>query len=338
MPNFTPRPDRSLVRRLRQTDEQLASVFNQSWQAIADNLQLGANILAEITQQVASITDTITTIENSYNTQLSALSTAQSAASPVLATSLQRNTEVNNLNTANTNAVNKTAAANTALTTANNNLSTVASEAQPYNALLNAIAQLGRPNNSMLGTSGTGGATWLLASGQSFTVEMGYVSLRRSAGTDGGTLAVGSFATIPLNTTGYMNARNQFGLVETSLNNNALTLPCTGGDCKYYVWSLANFCGIGGANSRLTLDSALISGGGAVQSIAGRASASEDFNQVSAGFGAFSVGGSSPELRLDAIVQSSHPSSSGVALGRAVGSGSGSEEFASLLFLRRRIL
>lgn len=336
MPNFTPRPDRSLVRRLTTVDEQLASVFNQSWQAITDNLQLIANVAAELTQQTAAIDVNVTALENSYNTQLASLQSAQSAASPVLATSNQRNSEVNSINNNFNTANNKTAVANVALTAAETNLNAVAVEAQPYNVLLNAIAQLTRPNNSMLGTNASGTLGWLVASGQSFTLEMGYVSLRRSASTDGGSIAPGNFVTVPLNTKGFMNARNQWGLVETDLSNNAVILPCTGGNCRYYFWGLSTVCGVGSANTRARTDSTIVSGGSSVQSISGRSSASEDFNQFSTIFSAFNVGASQVELRLDAIAQNSHPNVAGAALGR--GLDAGSADFASILLLRRRIL
>ena len=111
MPNFTPRPDRSLVRALTTADEQLASVFNQSWQAVADNLQLILNNLIDLEQQRASIDATVASIETSFSSQQAQLQSAQSAASPVLAASLQRNSEANSLNTANSAATAKTAAA-----------------------------------------------------------------------------------------------------------------------------------------------------------------------------------------------------------------------------------
>lgn len=336
MPNFTPRPDRSLVRRLVTADEQLASVFNQSWQAIADNLQLIANVAAELTQQTAAIDVSITALENSYNAQLAGLQSAQSAASPVLATSAQRNSEVNALNNSFNTANNKTAAANVALTATETNLNAVAADAQPYNVLLNAIAQLTRPNNSMLGTTASGTLGWLVASGQSFTLEMGYVSLRRSASIDGGSIAPGNFATVPLNTKGFMNARNQWGLVETDLSNNAVILPCTGGNCRYYFWGLTTVCGVTSANTRARADSIVVSGSSSVQSISGRSSASEDFNQFSTIFSAFNVGATQQELRLDAIAQNSHPNLAGAALGR--GLDAGSADFASILFVRRRVL
>lgn len=336
MPNFTPRPDRSLVRALTTADEQLASVFNQSWQAIADNLQLILNNLTDLEQQRASIEATVSSIESSFSSQQAQLQAVQSAASPVLASSLQRNSEANSLNTANSAATAKTAAANTALTAAETNLNAVASNAMPFSPLLNAIAQLTRPNNSMLGTNASGALGWLVASGQSFTLEMGYVSLRRSASTDGGSFAPGNFAPVPLNTKGFMNARNQWGLVETDLINNAVILPCTGGNCRYYFWGLTTVCGVSSANTRARADNTVVSGGSSVQSISGRSSASEDFNQFSTIFSAFNVGATQVELRLEAIVQNGHPNLAGATLGRELDAGSA--DFASILFVRRRIL
>lgn len=334
---FTPSPDLRLVRIPRTTDEQLAAVFNQTIQAIVDNLQLTANTLAQLNQQVSGIDQNVGSIETSYSTQLTALENAQSSASPVLATSLTRNNSVNNLVTQNNNAVAKVAAANTALTTANNNLTSVQANAQPYRPFLQAIAALNRPNNTMTGTNAAGAVVALFSSGQSFTMEMAEFSLDRASTANGGSIAIGSFVTNPLNTKGFVNTRNQFGLEEVTLNSNTntITVPCTGGNCLYYVFSLSSFCGIGGGNSRLTLDGTPIATGSALQSIAGR-NAAEDFNQHSTGFGTFTVGSASPTLALEAIAQAVHPTLSSAALGRSVGGGV--ERYSSLILLRRRIL
>lgn len=335
MPNFTPRPDRSLARALTTADEQLASVFNQSWQAIADNLQLIFNNLTDLEQQRASIDSIVSSIETSFSSQQAQLQSAQSAASPVLAASLQRNSEANNLNTANSASTAKTAAANTALSAAETNLNAVANNAMPFSPLLSAIAQLGRPNNSMLGTNGVGAIGWFAASGQSFTVEMGYVALRVPAGGNGGSIAAGSGQQIPIATSGYMNARNQWGLVETSLDGNTLVLPCTGGSCRYYVFGHVTFSGIASANSRLRGDGASLSPGVAVQSIAGRSNASENFNQASVVFASLDVSSESRVI-LEGWVQAANTAIPSGGLGIAVGGGSA--DVAGVLFFRRRFL
>lgn len=335
---FVPSPDLSLVRKPRTTDEQLAAVMNQSVQAIVDNLQLAANTLTQLTQQVSGIDQDITNIETSYNTQLTQLETAQTNASPILATSLTRNDSVNNLVTQNNNAVAKISAANTALTAAETNLKSVQTNAQPYKPFLKAVGDLNRPNNTMTGTNSTGVVVSLFSSGQSFTIEMAEFSLDRASTANGGSIAIGSFAINPINTKGFVNARNQFGLEEVTLdtNTNTITVPCTGGNCLYYVFSLSSFCGIGGGNSRVVLDGTPIAIGSAVQSIAGRSIAAEDFNQHSVGFGTFTVGSASPTLALEAIAQAVHPSLAAAAIGRSVGGGV--ERYSSLVLLRRRIL
>lgn len=338
MTKFTPNPDLSLVRKPVTTDQQLASVFNQSIQAIVNNLQLAANVLAQLIQQTAGITSNVDNIESSYNSQLAALQTAQSNASPILATALTRTNSVNTLVTANNNAVNKITAANTALTAANNNLNSVQVNAQPFKPILQAISALNRPNNSMLGTNGSGTVVWLFSSGQSFTMEIAEFTLDRASGTNGGSIAIGSFVTNPINTKGFVNARNQFGLEEITLNTstNTITVPCTGGNCLYYVFAISNFCGIGGGNSRVVLDGSPVANGSTVQSIAGRSNASEDFNQQSVSFGSFSVGSASPGLALEAIAQAVHPSLASAAIGRSVGGSV--ERYSTLLLLRRRSL
>lgn len=338
MPAFTPSARPANVRKLATTDEQLASVFNQSWQGIVDYLQYNANNLAQLTQQIAGISDSVTAIENNYNSQLSALQAAQSNAAPILATSTQRNSSVNTLNTSNNSAAAKIAAANTALTAANTNLTNVQNNAQPFDPFLNAIAALNRPINSMLGTNGAGSVVWYSSSGQSFTIEMASVSLDRSSTANAGGLATGVFSIVPINTEGFINARNQFGLEEINLdtNTNSITVPCTGGNCLYYVFSLSSFCGIGGGNTKVTLDGSTVALGTTVQSIAGRSNAAEDFNQTSVAFGSFNVTTNSPELRIEAIPQAVHPNQASAALGRAVGGGV--ERYSSLLLLRRRIL
>lgn len=335
---FTPSPDLRLVRKPRTTDEQLAAVMNQSIQAIVDNLQLAANTLTQLTQQVSGIDQSVGSIETSYNTQLTALQTAQSNASPILATSLTRNNSVNSLVTQNNSAVAKISAASAALTAANNNLISVQANAQPYRPFLQAIAALNRPNNTMTGTNGAGAVVALFSSGQSFTIEMAEFTLDRTSTANGGSIAIGSFVTNPINTKGFVNTRNQFGLEEVTLNNNTntITVPCTGGNCLYYVFSVSSFCGIGGGNSRVVLDGTAIATGSAVQSIAGRSNAAEDFNQHSAAFGTFTVGSASPTLALEAIAQAVHPTTAAAAIGRSVGGGV--ERYSTVLLLRRRIL
>lgn len=335
MPNFTPRPDRSLVRALTTADEQLASVLNQSWQAIADNLQLILNNLTDLEQQRASIESVVTSIETSFSSQQSQLQSAQSAASPVLAASLQRNSEANSLNTANSAATAKTAAANIALTAAETNLNAVASNAMPFSLLLQAISGLNRPNNSMLGTNGAGAVAWFAASGQSFTVEMGYVALRTTVGNNGGSIAAGAGVQIAIATSGYSNCRNQWGLVETSLDGNTLVLPCTGGNCRYYMFGWATFSGIASANSRLRGDGASLSPGASVQSIAGRSTAAENFNQVSGVFAPLNVSGESRVI-LEGWVQTANTAIPSAGLG--IGLGGGSSDVAGILFFRRRFL
>lgn len=333
---FTPSPDLSLVRKLRTTDEQLAAVFNQSMQAIVNNLQLAQNTLTQLSQQIAGIGASVSGIETSYNTQLTELQAAQSNASPAIGTSATRVNSVNSLNSTNNSAVAKITAANTALTSANNNLTSVATNAQPYRAFLNALAGLNRPNNVMYGTNGAGAAIALFSSGQSFTIEMAEFTLDRASGANGGSLVTANYATVPINTKGFVNARNQFGLEEITLSNNLITVPCNGGNCLYYAFYLSSFCGVGGGNTRLVLDASPISNGSAVQSIAGRSNAAEDFNQVSIGFASFTVGSNSPALSVEAITQAVHPNLAAAALGRAVGGGI--ERFAKVLLLRRRIL
>ncbi len=338
MPAFTPSARPANVRKLRTVDEQAVSVFNQSWQALIDYLQYNSNNLAQLTQQIAGISTSVTAIENNYNSQLASLQTAQSNASPILATSTQRNSSVNTLNSSNNSAASKVAAANTALTTANTNLTNVQNNAQAFDPFLNAIAALNRPVNSMFGTNSAGSTVLFSSSGQSFTIEMASITLDRASTANAGGLATGIFSTVPLNTEGFINARNQFGLEEINLDTNTggVTVPCTGGNCLYYVFSLSNFCGIGGGNSKITLDGATVAIGTAAQSIAGRTNAAEDFNQTSAAFGVFNVTTNSPELKIEAITQAVHPSQASAALGRAVGGGV--ERYATLLLLRRRIL
>jgi hypothetical protein len=338
MAPFIPSARPANVRKLTTTDEQLASVFNQSWQGLIDYLQYNANNVAQLTQQIASISDNVTTIENNYNSQLTALEDAQSAASPILATSTLRNSNVNTLNSSNSSATSKIAAANTALTTANTNLTSVQNNSQPFDSFLNAIAALNRPINSMFGTNLAGSAVLFSSSGQSFTIEMASARLDRASAVDGGGLATGAFSTVPLNTEGFINTRNQFGLEEVNLDTTtgAIVVPCTGGNCLYYVFSLSSFCGIGGGNSKITLNGATVALGTTVQSISGRSNAAEDFNQTSAAFGAFAVTTNSPELRIEAIAQAVHPNQASAALGRSVGGGV--ERYSSLLLFRRRIL
>lgn len=332
---FTPSPDLSLVRKPRTTDEQLAAVFNQSMQAIVNNLQLAQNMLTQLSQQIAGIGASVSAIESSYNTQLTQLQTAQSSASPAIGTSATRVSSVNSLNTTNNSAVAKITAANTALSSANNNLTSVAANAQPYRVFLSALAGLNRPNNVMYGTNNAGSVIALFSSGQSFTLEMAEFTLDRASGTSGGSLVAANYATVPINTKGFVNARNQFGLEEITLNNNLITVPCTGGNCLYYAFYLSSFCGVAGGNTRLMLDTSAIGSGSAVQSIVGRSNSAEDFNQLSLGFASFTVGSNSPTLSVEAIAQAVHPSLA-AALGRAVGGGI--ERFAKVLLLRRRIL
>lgn len=333
MPNFTPRPDRSLVRALTIGDEQLAAIFNQSWQAIADNLQLVTNNLIQLEQQATAIAATVTSIETSFSTQQNQLATAQSAASPSLAASLQRNSDTNTLNTANSTATSKISAANAALSAAEVNLNAIANNAQPYNILLQAISGLSRPNNSMLGTTDAGVMGWTLASGQSFTIEMGYFALRPAVSTNGGSLLSGSPQQVPIAFSGFSNCRNQFGLVETSLDGNTIVLPCTGGNCRYYIFSLASFSGIASANSQLRADGAVLSVGSAVQSVPGRSTLAENFNQVSAAFAPLNVSGSS-RLSLEGWVQS--PNAAIPSAGLGIGLAGFSADASSVLFFRRR--
>lgn len=336
MPNFTPRPDRSLVRRLQSTDEQLASVFNQSWQAIADNLQLIFNNLSTLQQQATAIAETVTLIENSFSSQQSQLASAQASASPALATSLQRNSEANSLISANNAATAKTGAANIALTAASDNLNSVATNAQPYNALLNAIAGMSRPANSMLGTGAGGATAWFAASGQSFTVEMAYFAMRTPPSNNGGAITAGSAQQIPIATAGFSNCRNQFGLTETGLDGNTLTLPCTGGNCRYYLFGWSTISGIGSANSILRADGVVIGTGTAVQSIAGRSAMAENFNQNSISFAPLNVGSSGARVILQGWVASGNPAIPTAALG--INGAGGSSDGAGVLLLRRRIL
>lgn len=338
---FTPYPDRSLVRRLQNTDEQLSSIFNQSWQALIDNLQLAANTLSQLTQQVNNIDASVNTIQSTYNAQLSALQTAQNDAAPIVALSAQRIATALSYSQDVNTAVAKTSNANSALTTANTNLTAVSENAQPFNNFLTSIAGMGsRPNNAIILVNPSGALSWQSSIGQSFTMEMASVSLDRTLGTLGGTSPAGSNNLVPINTRAYINARNFFGLEEVVLNtsNNTVTVPCTGGDCVYYVFSLATFCGVGGATSRVTLDNALVCQGTAIQSIAGQSVEANDFNQASVGFARFTVGSTSPLLRLESLVQSNHPSALSAALGRPFGSASNLERYASMVLLRRRML
>lgn len=334
MPNFTPRPDRSLVRVLRTTDEQLASVLNQAWQAIADNLQLATNNLGQLEQQATAIAATLTSIENSFNSQQSQLQSAQNSASPVLATSLQRNSDANTLVTANSAAVAKTTAANTALTAAETNLNAIATFAQPFNSLLQSISGMARPNNSMLGTNAGGATTWILASGQSFTIEFGYFAQRVSSATNGGALGSGSGQQILIASALFSNARNQWGIIETSLDGNTLVLPCTGGNCRYYFFGLATFSGVGSINSRFVADGASLGGGLSIQSVPGRAAVAENFNQVSVSFAALNVTGQAL-VSLQGWIQT--PNTLIPSAGLGIGLNTGSQaDLASVLFFRRR--
>ncbi len=340
MPNFTPRSNYSLARKLRDTDEQLASVFNQTWQAIADQLQLIGDISTQIEQQITTIESAVTNIENSFSTQQNSLQAAQNTANPVLVTSFQTNTSANTLNNNNTSAVSKISTANGLLTAAETNLTAISENALPYNPFLSAVAASTRNSNSMLTINSTAAINWRVSSGQSFTYEMASVSCRQNVTVPGGTLTPNNFNTVQINTEGYINARNIIGLEEVDLNFNSygLKVPCTGGNCKYYVFSFSTFCGVGSGNSRIMLGSDQVAIGSAVQSIAGRSVAGEDFNQVSTGFGTFNVTTAAPELRLEAIAQAAHPSSADSSLGRPVGNSSGGELYASMVVLRRRFL
>lgn len=337
---YTPNPDRSLVRRLQPTDEQRASVFNQSYQAIVDYLQLASNTLSQLVEQVAAINVSVTNLQNNYNAEASAFATAQSAASTRLATATAQNATVTSNDTAYDAAVDKIAIGNTRLTNSETNFNSVSALAQPYNAFLTAIGGLTRPANSIFTVNGAGSVGWQASVGQSFIMEMGYICLDRSLGVLGGNSAVGAQSTVPVNTKVFVNMRNAIGLEEVTLNtsNNTITVPCTGGNCTYYVFSLATFCGIGGGNSRLMLDTTVVANGSTVQSIAGQSTEANDFNQTSSGFGRFTVGSSSPQLRLESLVQANHPTVLGAALGRPVGGNSTLERYASLLLLRRRML
>lgn len=333
MPNFTPRPDRSLVRALTTGDEQLAGIFNQCWQAISDNLQVVTNNLIQLEQQANAIAATATSIENSFTTQQSALNAAQSSASPVIATSLQRNSDINTQNTANSTATGKISAANTALSAAEINLNSISGNAQPYNPLLQSISGMTRPNNSMLGTDGIGNTNWVTSTGQSFIVEFGYFAMRPSSGANGGAITSGSSQTVPINYSGFSNCRNQYGLVETSLDTNTVVLPCTGGNCRYYIFSLAAFSGVASANTQLKADGAVISVGSVVQSISGRSTLAENFNQDSSAFAPLNVTSQS-RVTLEAVTQSANTAIPSAALG--IGLASGLADHSSVLFFRRR--
>jgi hypothetical protein len=335
MPNFTPRPDRSLVRALTTADEQLAGIFNQSWQAIADNSQLIINNLAGLEQQATAIEQIIASIETSFSTQQNQLATAQSAANPVLAASLQRNSEANSLATANSAANNKVATASTNLTAAETNLNSIALNAQPYSPLLQSIAGLSRPNNSMLGTNGAGAVGWFVASGQSFTIEMAYFALRTPANSNSGAIASGSGQQLPIATAGYSNCRNQFGLIETALDGNTIVLPCTGGNCRYYMFGWATFSGVVSANTRIRGDGATLSNGTTVQAIAGRSAIGENFNQTSTIFAPLNVS-SEARVIIEGWVQNPNSQIPTAALG--FGSAGGNSDAAGVLLLRRRIL
>jgi hypothetical protein len=338
--NFTPRSNYSLARKFRDTDEQLASVFNQTWQAIADQLQLLGNTSAQIEQQINVINNAVVSIETSFSTQQTNLQAVQNTANPILVTSFQTNTTANTLNTSNSSAVAKIATANALLTTADTNLTAVSADALPYNAFLSAVASSTKNSGSMLTINSTGSINWRVSSGQSFTYEMASVSCRRNVTLPGGNLTPNNFNTAQMNTEGYINCRNIIGLEEVDLNFSSygLKVPCTGGNCRYYVFSFGTFCGISGGNTRIMLGSDQVAIGSAVQSIAGRSAAGEDFNQGSTGFGVFVVTTAAPELRLEAIASATHPNNADASLGRPVGNSSGGELYASLVVLRRRFL
>jgi hypothetical protein len=326
------------VRRLQRTDEQLSSVFNQSWQAIVDYLQLSLNILQDLNTQTAGLELAITNLENNYISQNSALQIASNNAAQPLADANSRQSAASNLNTQNSASLAKITAANTSLSVSENNLNLVQTNGLLFNPLLQAIANLGtRPANQLLGTDEAGtGVRWIATgTGQSWILEMGAVSYRVAPGSGAGSIPAGTWTAIPFNSSGYINCRNNFGIVEVVLGGSTVNFTCTGNNCRYYFFSLATSCGTGGLNTRVKLDSTVQATGGAAQTIAGRSLGTEDFNVFSSGFGAVNVGSGSPRLGADAIVQAAHPSFAAAALGRTLDSGNA--EVASLLFVRRRM-